>query len=50
MAMSAEHRSKFPALTGNGDVSIWKKNYWVVRKTPNKQKQKYALLSLNELS
>ena len=40
MAMSAEYRSKFVALIGNANVSIWEKNSQVGRKTPNKQTNK----------
>ena len=47
MAMSAEHRSKFVALHGNGDVSIWVKNSRVGRKTLNKQSIRLQLLIFN---
>ena len=37
MVIDAEHKSKFAALTGNGDVSIWVKIFRVGRKTLNRQ-------------
>ena len=32
MAMSAEHRSKYPAINGSGDLSVWVKTPWVGHK------------------